>query len=700
MKKGKKVRNILSVIVILLFAGSINVSAATFSDVNRSDIFLKQDVSGSSGTCTLSSAAMLIRRAALLSGNDSWSSITESSIKSTAWTTGGLRNGFSYSGINVSSAKISSNKTQTFINLLGAHPEGIVIYDFDKPHAILLTDYTDGVFYCADPSKGAPSGRIPVSKATITVESADKYWYVSSPSLSFTNDNVMPTIQNVKIVERTANGYTVECDVTDNVGVLKVQFPTWESAKTSEGCVWHDGTYVGNSNWRFTYTGATAEGNYTTHIYAWDAAGNVASDNTLAFVYVDRTLPVFENVTVEQKTKVGYTVTCKVSDNVGISKVQFPTWETVKTSDGCTWYDGTHMGNNTWEFTFTGGELGKTYTTDIYAFDTSNNWRCYAGAIELALELDAPQINAIVVNDDLSVDLSFTPVNGAEGYLIYRCTVGGGEWITVGTASTAIFKDIYAKYPGYAFDYSLSAYATKSDGTIFQSDWANSKRIKIPGGVENENENENESDTEGENTVIKDEQNFDCDNLEDEQIEDLHDIVEIEDIILVGMSKKVAAGRMLYLTSCVYPMDATNKNIIWTSSNKKYATVSSSGVVTTNKAGAGKTVTITATAKDGSGAKATYKIKIMKHKVKSVKLKASKKTVKAGKTVKIKSTVKTTGKKVNKTLKWTSSNTEYATVTSKGVVKTKKAGKGKTVTITAMSTDGTNKKAKIKIKIK
>ena len=318
----------------------------------------------------------------------------------------------------------------------------------------------------------------------------------------------------------------------------------------------------------------------------------------------------------------------------------------------------------------------------------------------MALELDAPQINAIVVNDDLSVDLSFTPVNGAEGYLIYRCTVGGGEWITVGTASTAIFKDIYAKYPGYAFDYSLSAYAIKSDGTIFQSDWANSKRIKIPGGVENENENENESDTEGENTVIKDEQNSDCDNLEDEQIEDLHDIVEIEDIILVGMSKKVAAGRMLYLTSCVYPMDATNKNIIWTSSNKKYATVSSSGVVTTNKAGAGKTVTITATAKDGSGAKATYKIKIMKHKVKSVKLKASKKTVKAGKTVKIKSTVKTTGKKVNKTLKWTSSNTEYATVTSTGVVKTKKAGKGKTVTITAMSTDGTNKKAKIKIKIK
>ena len=42
----------------------------------------------------------------------------------------------------------------------------------------------------------------------------------------------------------------------------------------------------------------------------------------------------------------------------------------------------------------------------------------------------------------------------------------------------------------------------------------------------------------------------------------------------------------------------------------------------------------------------------------------------------------------------------YATVNSKGVVTTKKAGKGKTVKITATATDGSGKKATIKIKIK
>ena len=83
----------------------------------------------------------------------------------------------------------------------------------------------------------------------------------------------------------------------------------------------------------------------------------------------------------------------------------------------------------------------------------------------------------------------------------------------------------------------------------------------------------------------------------------------------------------------------------------------------------------------------------------TIKLKAAK-SVKAGKSIKVKATVKTTGKKANKALKWTSSNRQYAAVTSKGAVKTKKAGKGKKVKITAMATDGSNKKKTVTIKIK
>ena len=122
--------------------------------------------------------------------------------------------------------------------------------------------------------------------------------------------------------------------------------------------------------------------------------------------------------------------------------------------------------------------------------------------------------------------------------------------------------------------------------------------------------------------------------------------------------------------------------------------------MTTKKAGAGRTVTITAEAQDGSGVKATYKITIMKHAVKSVKISAKTKQVKAGRKLTLKAVVKTTGKKVNKTLKWSSSNTKYATVNAKGVVTAKKAGKGKKVKITAMATDGSGKKATCWVKVK
>lgn len=177
---------------------------------------------------------------------------------------------------------------------------------------------------------------------------------------------------------------------------------------------------------------------------------------------------------------------------------------------------------------------------------------------------------------------------------------------------------------------------------------------------------------------------------------DSNPIVKVTKIVISGASHKVAVGKSIMLKAAVSPTNAANKQVAWKSSDKKYVTVSSKGKVTAKKAG--KTVTITATANDGSGKTATYKITPVKGKVKSVKI-SGKKTVKAGKSVKLTAKVSTTGKNANKALAWKSSNEKYATVDSKGKVKTKKAGKGKKVTITATATDGSNKKAKVIIKI-
>lgn len=164
----------------------------------------------------------------------------------------------------------------------------------------------------------------------------------------------------------------------------------------------------------------------------------------------------------------------------------------------------------------------------------------------------------------------------------------------------------------------------------------------------------------------------------------------------LAAAKEVAANEK----ATVGPKKATNKKVVWSSSNTKYATVNSKGVVTAKKAGAGKTVTITAKAADGCGVRAKAKIRIMKHTVTKITLQAKAKTVKAGKKITVYARVKTNGKKANSKIEWTSSNNKYATVNSKGVVTAKKAGIGKTVTITAKATDGSGKKATIKIKIK
>ena len=134
------------------------------------------------GTCTLASAAMMLRRRAYLDGLNDWVDVTENSVKSSAWS-GGLSHSFNYKAMQVGYATLPSGnaeKTQVLVELLAQHPEGIVLYDRRQPHAVLLTDYTDGVFYCSDPAGSVSSGRVPISAASISIGSSSCYWYITS----------------------------------------------------------------------------------------------------------------------------------------------------------------------------------------------------------------------------------------------------------------------------------------------------------------------------------------------------------------------------------------------------------------------------------------------------------------------------------------------------------------------------------------
>ena len=132
--------------------------------------------------------------------------------------------------------------------------------------------------------------------------------------------------------------------------------------------------------------------------------------------------------------------------------------------------------------------------------------------------------------------------------------------------------------------------------------------------------------------------------------------VKVTSIRLSGPSKQIAAGKKLTLKAAVLPKTASNKKLLWKSSNTKVATVTQGGVVTLKKKTGGKKVTITATATDGSKKYASWKITSMKGIVKKIKITGSK-PVKAGKKLKLKAKVTAT-KKANKKLLWISSNTK------------------------------------------
>ena len=130
----------------------------------------------------------------------------------------------------------------------------------------------------------------------------------------------------------------------------------------------------------------------------------------------------------------------------------------------------------------------------------------------------------------------------------------------------------------------------------------------------------------------------------------------------------------------ITPSDAEDKNVRWSSSNTKVATVSSSGVI---KAAGNGTCKITATTTDGTNLSASFNITVN---IKATKMTLDKTKIEltTGKeTEKITSSIEPSI--ANKAVKYTSSNTSIATVSSDGVVTAVGSG---TCRIIATTTDG------------
>lgn len=337
---------------------------------------------------------------------------------------------------------------------------------------------------------------------------------------------------------------------------------------------------------------------------------------------------------------------------------------------------------------------------------------CSFASNESGVDLSVPQNTtaevAVLKKDDNKVKLSMDDT--ADKYEVTYNTVNqsdGVERLTISGEDTAQFEGNQTKEGIIVEADSLEALKVNlkevdSDGAVEQlvtkDISTNSKRILI-------NNNEVESkltvkgDTDGDGKFDKDIVSVFYNKKQNTQkpSSNTTKAPSIKPFKVTGKPKQIAAGKKVNLKAEIGLPDSITKQLIWKSSNTKVATVNAKGVVTVKKKTGGKKVTITAL-NDKIKVSASWKVTSMKGIVKKVKITGAK-TVKAGKSLKLKANVTAT-KKANKKLQWTSSNTKYATVNAKGVVKTKKTAKGKTIKITTMATDGSGKKATFKIKVK
>lgn len=117
------------------------------------------------------------------------------------------------------------------------------------------------------------------------------YYYVGS-NCTWSNegtfvtkgDSTNPVVTDAEVINLDSNGYTVRCRATDNVGIDRVQCPTWTTNNGQDDLANDWGrntsvkaTHIGNNVYEFKVKRSDHNneyGIYNTHIYAYDVAGN------------------------------------------------------------------------------------------------------------------------------------------------------------------------------------------------------------------------------------------------------------------------------------------------------------------------------------------------------------------------------------------------------------------------------------------
>ena len=168
-------------------------------------------------------------------------------------------------------------------------------------------------------------------------------------------------------------------------------------------------------------------------------------------------------------------------------------------------------------------------------------------------------------------------------------------------------------------------------------------------------------------------------------------VVKLVDGIKLNLTTvTLTEGQSLLLEATISPILATNKTIVWSSDNEAVATASQQGKITAISKGS---AVITAKSTDGSGITASCSVNVVKL-VSGIVLSETEMTLNEGQSAQLIAIVSSDAN--NKTLAWSSSNEDVATVSKDGNVTA--VSKGVAV-ITVKATDGSNVSASCTVNV-
>lgn len=160
------------------------------------------------------------------------------------------------------------------------------------------------------------------------------------------------------------------------------------------------------------------------------------------------------------------------------------------------------------------------------------------------------------------------------------------------------------------------------------------------------------------------------------------DIIDITSLSLTESTLIMKANTTHQLKANITPTDATNTNLVWSSSDSSIATINNKGLITAIKSGT-TTITIKSTNNKTSTLKLTVENSASSNNPEQVLLNSDSIVIGVGNTKQLRATIIPLD--ANQTVTWYSGDPNVVEVSNTGLIKTKKSGK---TTISALTSNG------------